>query len=219
MIMKNALHVVALCGVPSHAFSPSATAPMLGFAPVRRPRAEGYLPSLCHRRQPLPCLGMAEDDDVGGTAWIKKAMGTEAEEHASGSDRPECDQKELDDMERLVSSLATDSDDKSRRDRLASVFEEGLATNPDRFARLFQGALNGVGEKTQADARAVAAKQQQQQTDDGNVAEEGGNENDGAQRQKSPEELRLWALIDMMVQSKTLIKLHDGSMGSKGEFR
>ena len=39
------------------------------------------------------------------------------------------------------------------------------------------------------------------------------------ERVKTEEELQLWALIDMMVQSKTRIKLHMGSLGSKGEFR
>jgi hypothetical protein len=29
----------------------------------------------------------------------------------------------------------------------------------------------------------------------------------------------LWALIDMMVQSKTRVKMHMGSLGSKGKFR
>jgi len=50
------------------------------------------------------------------------------------------------------------------------------------------------------------------------------NANDGEDgervaRVKSQEELQLWALIDMMVQSKTRVKLHMGSLGSKGEFR
>jgi hypothetical protein len=36
---------------------------------------------------------------------------------------------------------------------------------------------------------------------------------------KSEEELQLWALIDMMVQSKTRVKMYMGTLGSKGEFR
>jgi hypothetical protein len=40
------------------------------------------------------------------------------------------------------------------------------------------------------------------------------------QRQwKYPEELQLWALIDIMVQSKTIVKKAEGTLGSKGTFQ
>ena len=35
------------------------------------------------------------------------------------------------------------------------------------------------------------------------------------EREKTPEELQLWALIDLMVQSKTIIKRANGDLGSK----
>jgi hypothetical protein len=38
-------------------------------------------------------------------------------------------------------------------------------------------------------------------------------------KSKSPEELQLWALVDMMVQSKTIVKKQNGEFGSQGAFR
>jgi hypothetical protein len=37
-------------------------------------------------------------------------------------------------------------------------------------------------------------------------------------REKTQDELQLWALIDMMVQSKTIVKKESGELGSKGSF-
>ena len=42
---------------------------------------------------------------------------------------------------------------------------------------------------------------------------------DGELRMKSPDELQLWALVDMMVQSKTIVKRRNGELGSKGTFQ
>ena len=92
-----------------------------------------------------------------------------------------------------------------------------------RFAKLFQLSLDIVGERVQKAAREKAMERQEI---------EGGIENDNdatdkpdadgegiVERLKSEEELQLWALIDIMVQSKTAVKLHMGSLGSKGTFR
>lgn len=73
----------------------------------------------------------------------------------------------------------------------------------------------------QATAREIALEQQQNLSniDDVNDPNNGNEGGDAVKRSKSPEELQLWALIDMMVQSKTRVKLHMGSLGSKGQFR
>ena len=73
----------------------------------------------------------------------------------------------------------------------------------------------------QAAAREVAAQQQQEQENLSLLYDKAddGEEGEMVMRVKSQEELQLWALIDMMVQSKTRVKLHMGSLGSKGEFR
>ena len=84
-----------------------------------------------------------------------------------------------------------------------------------RFAKLFQLSLDNVGERVQNTARERALERQDH--DDGAASE--GNEGETVERIKSEEELQLWALIDIMVQSKTAVKLHMGSLGSKGSFR
>lgn len=156
---------------------------------------------------------------------------------------PEFGQDEVNDMEDLILSLSKESDDDTRREKLAGIMDKELADgsnnaasgdDPDgtavgaetpRFAKLFQSALDNVGEKVQADAREKALEQQQQMNlidSDDMDAQDGGDGSEGGERTKrvkSPEELQLWALIDMMVQSKTLVKSHMGSLGSKGEFR
>ena len=150
----------------------------------------------------------------------------------------------MNDMDQLILSLSKESDDDKRRERLAGTLDKELAdasndasVNDDsdesvidaeipRFAKLFQISLDNIGEKVQTDARAKALEQQQQQQnlDNGDDADDTKIESEGGdiipeRRVKSPEELQLWALIDMMIQSKTRVKLHMGSLGSKGEFR
>ena len=97
-----------------------------------------------------------------------------------------------------------------------------------RFARLFQLSLDNVGEKVQTAAREKALERQHNSNDEYVMAKiniqsyDGENENVGGdviEQLKSPEELQLWALIDMMVQSKTRVKWYMGSLGSKGSFR
>ncbi|KAL7548216.1 hypothetical protein ACHAWF_011513 [Thalassiosira exigua] len=183
-----------------------------------------------------------DDDEEGGTAWIKNSMGSNGGSNEgsdgglpptnSNSDTPEFSQDELNEMEQLVVSLSRESDDAKRRERLAEILDRELVDEQrvsegqtvdlkvPRFAQLFQLSLDIVGERVQAKAREAALEQQAVENLNGGGAAGIENEGDGIiQRLKSPEELRLWALIDMMVQSKTRVKLHMGSLGSKGEFR
>mmetsp|Transcript_50528 Transcript_50528/g.107630 ORF Transcript_50528/g.107630 Transcript_50528/m.107630 type:complete len:176 (+) Transcript_50528:327-854(+) len=156
---------------------------------------------------------------------------------------PEFTQDEINQMDELILSLSKESDDNKRRDRLAGILDKELADASNsnnacadgvlekavlgaeipRFAKLFQLSLDSIGEKVQADAREVALEQQQRtlNNNDGvsDDAKDGNEEGHAFERVKSQEELQLWALIDMMVQSKTRVKLHMGSLGSKGEFR
>jgi hypothetical protein len=90
-----------------------------------------------------------------------------------------------------------------------------------RFAKLFQISLDAIGKRVQAAARELALEKQQQMADSEDVNKAGNSiKVDNLVRQeKSKDELQLWALIDMMVQSKTRVKMHMGSLGSKGKFR
>jgi flagellar hook-basal body complex protein FliE len=94
-----------------------------------------------------------------------------------------------------------------------------------RFAQLFQYSLDNVGEMVQNAAREKAAMdlgnyENNSSASEGNNTDSiGGSSSSAEQRVKSEEELQLWALIDMMVQSKTRVKMYMGSLGSKGAFR
>jgi hypothetical protein len=126
-------------------------------------------------------------------------------------------------------SLSKESNDEKRRDKLNGILDMELvaqqpATDGDsipsmntelpKFAKLFQLSLDSVGERVQNAAREKAMARQKSIAND--AEKEGG---DIIGQLKSEEELQLWALIDMMVQSKTRVKMYMGTLGSKGEFR
>ena len=121
-------------------------------------------------------------------------------------------------MDSLIISLSLEFDDSSRRRRLAALFAEKLA-KPDqmRFTGLFDQVLTITGDRIHAQARKKALERASI------VGTEAGNdvkiENDDFLTGKSLEEKQLWALVDMMVQSKTLVKRASGDLGSKGTFR
>jgi hypothetical protein len=148
--------------------------------------------------------------------------------------------KEMSEMRDLIISLSLESTDHDRRLRLRDIFHEKLDgggpngdDDPQRFCQLFDTILARVGDEVQMDARKrmfedestpgatvepdgdapgqVATEQSQDTTTDGNDAD--------TLTWKSPEELQLWALVDMMVQSKTIVKKHNGELGSRGAFR
>ena len=150
---------------------------------------------------------------------------------------------EIQDMEKLILALSEEQNDELRRQKLADMLDKELnapaaaedassdiTDNSDgsgeailpqeipRFAQLFQYSLDIIGENVQAAAREKAMEMNENslhviEEDSANVP------GTGSDRVKSDEELQLWALIDMMVQSKTQVKLFMGSLGSKGAFR
>jgi ribosomal protein L13 len=126
--------------------------------------------------------------------------------------------KEVQNMDSLIISLSLDFDDSSRRSRLASLFAEELS-KPDRirFTGLFDQVLTIAGDRVHAEVKKKALENANTHgTKTGDEVEE---QNDDLMAGKSPEEKHLWALVDMMVQSKTLVKRASGDLGSKGTFR
>ncbi len=125
---------------------------------------------------------------------------------------------EVTQMKDVIVSLSMESDDQARRLRLKTIMEVGLAGpngGPKRFATLFERVLTQVGEQVQKEAREKYSERSAASESDS--PEEGNNETVGEEvespaeekpAEKSPEELKLWALVDMMVQSKTMIKKH-----------
>lgn len=127
---------------------------------------------------------------------------------------------EVTQMKDVIVSLSQESDDQARRLRLQTIMEVGLAGpngGPKRFATLFERVLTQVGEQVQNEAREkyserAAASEEESSEDDKAEADAVKEEEEGSSEEKtpekSPEELKLWALVDMMVQSKTMIKKH-----------
>lgn len=134
-------------------------------------------------------------------------VGLESKAEADDGDRFTAG--EVDSMNNLIVSLSKERDDDTRRSKLKGILDEELSKQEPHsidFTTLFQRSLNEVGERVQNSAREAAAARVQ-----GGEPEE--------QSVKTDEELELWALIDMMVQSKTQFKKAEGSLGSTGEFR
>ena len=177
-----------------------------------------------HRNNNVIVLRESSDDDGGG---------------AASPISPNFTKEEIESMNKVILSLSKETDDEKRRERLAGIFDSEFAYDknageevdadiPPRFAQLFQTSLDIVGQEIQTAAREAAEKQLQQDqwreqdTDDIEkdlFKEIEATEKKRVERVKSLEELQLWALIDMMIQSKTRVKKYMGSLGSKGEFR
>jgi hypothetical protein len=130
----------------------------------------------------------------------------------------------LQDMEALILSLSFDSDDTSRRGKVSTLFQEKLQTrtngetdNGTPFEILFNQVLIEIGDRIRTEAMVQAAAEMSISVD-----EDSGDDLPSfplpAQQKKSQTELQLWALIDMMVQSKTLVRMAAGQLGSEGRF-
>lgn len=116
-------------------------------------------------------------------------------------------------MKTLIESMALEPSDTSRRKRVESTIEQYISDRDDgdmeqaaRFATLFDGLLIGMGGEVQDRAREMAQKKAMSASAGSDVNGGGDNGEEAAPRKKSEEEKMLWAFIDMMVQSKSLIK-------------
>lgn len=132
--------------------------------------------------------------------------------------------EDYDEMRNLVLSLSQTPTDSDRRTRLASIFEEALARpngQPKQFVDLFDKALTNVGNEVQTEARKKFAEKEKEAAKSESSRDVKSPESDELEgkREKSAEELQMWALVDMMVQSKTIVKKTSGELGSKGTFQ
>jgi hypothetical protein len=138
--------------------------------------------------------------------------------------------EDLQEMRELILSLAREPTDEDRRKRLEQVFQETLARpngGPKQFSDLFGVVLTKVGEEVQMEAKEKFFKEQEKlaETIETKAANDEATDDTAAEteteteRVKAPEELRLWALVDMMVQSKTIVKKANGELGGKGNFQ
>lgn len=148
-----------------------------------------------------------------------------------GSESSENSEAEVQKMKDLILSLSLEPTDHDRRMRLKDLFHEQLDRpngTPNRFTDLFDQTLIVLGDELQAEAKKKFFKDQAAAQDKEGEDKEGEdekaelvepNEDYPKPREKTPEELRLWALVDMMVQSKTIVKKINGELGSKGNFQ
>jgi hypothetical protein len=139
---------------------------------------------------------------------------------------------EEEEMTNLILSLIMDErTDESRRSRLSQIFKENLVVydsnqgseeryqppsshNKDffHFVQLFDATLNKLGDKIQKKARESALIKRRANLEEMETEEEGSSSSDvGAtdgtfESMLSEEERQLWACIDMLVQSKTIVK-------------
>lgn len=128
------------------------------------------------------------------------------------------------DVDWLVMSLSREQDDDVRREKLAELFQSrGLE---EGFAVKFEKSVESVGTKVQQSARENAGACESSISSDGENNGGDSSENskgsveyvteytDDGKSVKLPErtdeELQLWALVDMMVQSKVVLKKMSG---------
>jgi hypothetical protein len=150
----------------------------------------------------------------------------------SSSSSEEYNEVETQDMRDLILSLSLEPTDHDRRMRLKDIFHEALARPngmPKRFTDLFDIVLSNVGDDVQSEAKKIyfeaqAAEQENAEESpdepvEVQVLEEKSDGEGETKKSKSPEELQLWALVDMMVQSKTIVKKETGELGNKGAFQ
>ena len=146
---------------------------------------------------------------------------------------------EIQDMRELITSLSMERNDHERRTRCKEVLHDVLDQpngTPARFTNLFEQTLTTIGEEVQLEAKKKYFEQtvgdESSSPEEVSTVKEDGALLDGSntgdkkkddgdeqvvpeEREKTPEELQLWALIDLMVQSKTIIKRANGDLGSK----
>ena len=129
-------------------------------------------------------------------------------------------------MHTLILSLVEERTDEMRRSRLKQIFHDNvvirdetgedeapkLNTNSFQFVKLFDSILNKVGQSVQENARQNALAQRRAKLEGitASTEEEVQESSDASESADSgimgEEERQLWACIDMLVQSKTIVK-------------
>jgi hypothetical protein len=123
-------------------------------------------------------------------------------------------------MQEVILSLCFDSDDTSRRRRLAQLFKDNLQNRDggDAFIKLFDQVLIVVGDRMRLEA-SEAAGVAIRNDDDSRISDDSTLPSFPLPaQQKSLTEGRLWACVDMMVQAKTLVKQAKVKLGDTKDF-
>ena len=205
------LLAIALLSLPTHGFVHSS------------PRSARITKPVVNSKRSHPAfVGVFTDAALRGTAGDGAEDNTNIPTTSDG-------------MRDLIIDLSKESTDDVRRSRLQAIIVQGLEGDADSFSQLFQQSLEAVGNEVQAEARELAMKRYEEKdaAETINEAAVASATNSGSDspirvetvnetsegKIKSPLETQLWALVDMMVQSKTMVKKAQGQLGSKGEFQ
>lgn len=110
------------------------------------------------------------------------------------------------DIEKIILTLSNVADDQSRREKLSQLFELKLQNQDggELFMKQFNSAMITVGDRIRVDAANVAAAVMGSQSSNSTNSDEDSVSTPSLT--KSQLEGQLWACVDMMVQSKTLMK-------------
>lgn len=113
----------------------------------------------------------------------------------------------------LILTLSLESDDETRRTKLSSLLGERLQNQDNveyaaKFAHLWDLNIIQIGGEIQNEARIEA--EQKQSSDSSSSLEDGEKEKANGESiavdARSEKEKQLWSMVDMMVQSKSVIK-------------
>ena len=120
------------------------------------------------------------------------------------------DEGELLEIKKKILSLSLEQDDEKRRSTISSIINEKISQEDSQFLQIWDKTLIQVGSELQDEARRLAMieSESDEEGNKENTVSDGTTTDVGEQEtaNKSKEELQLWATIDMMIQSKTLIK-------------
>jgi hypothetical protein len=195
----------------------TAFAPQVSFSSSHGHRRSKHAPSL-------------SESTVERASRYYSSMSIRTSTRLSASASMDYPAAEVEEMEQLILSISREATDQLRRDRLRAIFIEALSTpngdDPQRFIDLFNQTLIIVGDRVKREAQqkflklqeAEAAEKDDVDNDESSLTPPPDEAAPDVPREKTPDELQLWALIDMMVQSKTIVKKESGELGNKGTF-
>ncbi|CAM9216560.1 unnamed protein product [Heterosigma akashiwo] len=101
-------------------------------------------------------------------------------------------------IKQRVFTISQEKDDTKRRFTVSSLINQKISEKDDQFVKIWDKALVEIAEELQDQARRKAVQMPLAEADGSTSGENSVN--------KTAEEVQLWALVDMMIQSKTLIK-------------
>ena len=138
---------------------------------------------------------------------------------AESKDTLEQDEAESSEIRKLILDLSKIANDAERRTNVSNLLNEKLnqsnVSDSAKFAHLWDLSIIKIGAEIQNEARMDAERRAsvtqegessvESKTNDGDDGDDGDDKKSQSEN-KSETELQLWSMVDMMVQSKSIIK-------------